>query len=174
MNAYSNYTIILKGNNAEKTAAADAIHEKMKGENEFDEDGVMEVEQTYDVVWLEDIQAMAAEMAKAAKGCELTIEGLVDTSASAGEYMDFKIQYKEGKLTSYSSCWYLQDSTSFYGDDYETYCKYYEEGEEPITQEEFDDIIKNHSGYFFILDSGDGDVVFEVPLAKHEVVSLWD
>lgn len=174
MHAHSDYTIKIIGNDDDKTAIMDVISCKLKDNDKFDEDGVMEVEQTYDVVWLEDIQTLAAEMAKAAKECEFTIEGVVDTSESGGEYMDFKIQYKEGKLTSDSSCWYIEDSTDTYGDNYETYCeeKEYEEGEEPITQEEFDDIIKKHSGYFFILDRWKGTVALEVPLTKHEIISL--
>jgi len=176
MHAHSDYTIKIKGNNDEKTAVAEAINQHLRGEYGFDKEGIMEVEDTYEVVWLEELQSMAVEMAKAAKGCEFTIEGVVDTSESAGEYMDFKIQYNEGTLASDNSCWYLDDSTETYGNDYRTFCKEreYEEGEEPITQEEFEDIVNNHFGYLFTLESGDGDIVFEVPLAKHEVISLWD
>ena len=110
MHAHSDYTIKLIGTEHDRKKAAAILGELLQenfDEAGFVETGVAEIEETYEVVFFEDIVDMAERIAGAAANAELTIEGTVDTSESAGEYMDFDISCKAGQMTTRSSDWYL-------------------------------------------------------------------
>ena len=108
--------------------------------NEF-----FEVEDCFACVWLEDIESLAAKMARLAPDASFDLDGYVDTSESAGEYMDFSITYSNGKLTSASSGWYTESSDDFFLDcypDYEAFSEDFwnDEDDCPLyTEEEYED-----------------------------------
>ena len=125
MNAFSNYTIELVGTDeAIKKATAVLARafddESMCGKNRI------EIEETYQFVWVEDVAKLAELMVKNAPTISgFTISGTVDTSESSGEYMDFIIKYENESLSVQSSCWYLIfDADEF--DDYDEFCEVYE------------------------------------------------
>ena len=141
MHAHSDYTIKLVGTEHDRKKAAAILGELLQenfDEAGFIETGVAEIEETYEVVFFEDIVDMAERIAGAAANAELTINGTVDTSESAGEYMDFDISYKDGLMTTRSSDWYL------YPDDVEgmTYEEYLAEYDSSCTKEDFELIEK--------------------------------
>ncbi len=164
MNAFSNYTIELVGTDEEIKKATAVLarafdDESMCGKNRI------EIEETYQFVWVEDVAKLAELMVKNAPTISgFTISGTVDTSESSGEYMDFIIKYENGSLSVQSSCWYLiLDADEF--DDYDEFCEVYE----GHSKEEYEELKKRPH---YILDSGNGDIVTEVPLDDPEVIDL--
>ena len=72
---------------------------------------------------------------------DFVITGVIDTSYTAGEYMDFRFEYKDGKLSGKYSDWYQHGDL----DDFETYEEMVEnleydirENGLSITKEEFE------------------------------------
>ena len=111
------------------------------------------IEETNQVVWLDDIVEMAKDAAKAANGItSFTIGGTIDDSESCGQYMDFLIEYKDNALTVQSSDWYYEA--------------------EMETEEDSDE---KEPETYYILDGdedGDEEVVTEVPLNHKEIIKL--
>ena len=164
MHACSDYIIRLIGSEDAIRTATTVLAETFQDESLIGESCIT-IEETYDVVWVEDIAKLAEVMTKTTPNISsFTITGTVDTSESAGEYMDFLIKYENNTLSVQSSCWYvLLDTDEF--EDYEEFCDEYEgysEGE----FEEFQEC------QHFILDRGDGDIVAEVPLDDPEIIDL--
>lgn len=164
MHAYSNYTIILVGAEDEIKKAtavlAVAFHDESLTGKDF-----IEIEETYQFVWVQDVVKLAELMVKNSPNLSsLTISGTVDTSESAGEYMDFLIEYENGTLSVQSSCWYVILNAEEFAD-YEEFSEFYE----GYSEEEYE---KLRQGPHYILDSGDGDIVTEVPLGDPEVIDL--
>lgn len=173
MHAHSDYTIEVKGTPEEKTVLADMLFEIFKDEsyNKFEKDdfidgGVLNIEDTYEVVMLEDITNMAVEMAKKASGATFTIEGVVDTSESAGEYMDFTISYANGEVEERSSDWYMYPESDL---EDMTYEEYLEEYDEEYSEEDFE---RMQQGWFIVETMG-GDTVMEtVPQNKIRTIHI--
>ncbi|WP_407383919.1 hypothetical protein [Ruminococcus sp.] len=138
MRAYSMYTIKFNGEPDDIKKVLPIIDEKL-GYNITEVTDVIKIEDE-SLVWVEKItEELAQVMAETAPNLTFTIDGCVDTSESAGEYMDFSISYRDGKITAASSCWYIY----FYGDDYEDYEEFCEEflddEDNPrFTEEEFE------------------------------------
>ena len=171
MHAHSSYDIRIEGTQEEIDAIAEVVSEFV-GE-EVEQDSNISVEETYECVWLEDIVVLAIQMAKAAPAAKFEIEGVVDTSESAGEYMDFLITYKDKQLVSKNSCWYVTMNAYAYAD-YEEFSEdYLDENDEPrFTEEQYEEFLE---GDYYILESGNGDCVNEVPLDCEKVVEIdWD
>ena len=175
MHAKSNYKIVIHGSEAEKTAIAEILAKAFeRGEGfKLNKSDVIkgrniDVKETYDVVLLEDITNMALEMAKVASGSTFSIEGVIDTSESAGEYMNFKISYSHGKLEERSSFWYGYPNGGLEDMSYEEYCeeygfKYDDEDDYEVDYSE-DDFEKMKKGWF-IVETNKGNVMMEtVPL----------
>lgn len=164
MHAFSCYAIDLEGKKRHINAATKVFAEALDDDSIIGMDHI-EIEETYEVVWVESIAAMAEKAVKAApKLKSLTISGTVDTSESAGEYMDFLIKYADKKLTVQSSCWYL----AFYADDfedYENFCEVYD----GFSEEEYEEMCRCPH---YRLDSGEGDIVTKVPLDEPEIIDL--
>lgn len=173
MHAHSDYTIEVKGTPEEKTVLADMLFEIFKDEsyNKFEKDdfidgGVLNIEDTYEVVMLEDITNMAVEMAKKASDATFTIEGVVDTSESAGEYMDFTIFYANGEVEERSSDWYMYPESDI---EDMTYEEYLEEYDEEYSEEDF----KRMQQGWFIVETMGGDTVMEtVPQNKIRTIHI--
>ena len=132
----------------------------------FEEDEpslIVEVDELYGHIDdIDEVEGLAASIAEDLPDSEFTMKGCIDTSELAGEYMDFVIEYKNNKLISKSSCWYVQMFAEDF-DEYEDFAESYadENGEPRFTEEQFE-MFKE--GEYFLLDSGDGDCVAEVPL----------
>lgn len=150
MHAYSFITIDLTAAKSDVNKLTAFLADKLDDQNcfdDFDSEGTgvqvaqayFEVEECYACVWLDDIEELAVRMAKLAPDATFTLKGVVDSSESAGELMDFIIEYSNDKLTSRSSCWYIERGEGYY-----------------------------------VLDSGDGPVVTEVPLDDPEEIDLGD
>ena len=72
------------------------------------EDNKIEIEENYEIVFLEDFRAAAIRIAKKFRNEPFIISGCIDTSESAGEYMDFRIEYDGvSTLLIKNSKWYL-------------------------------------------------------------------
>mgnify|MGYP003301841204 CR=1 FL=1 len=171
MNAYSTYTIKFQGKDDDIKKVLPVIEEQL----EYEVEGVpteIQIEEEYNLVWLEDITSdLAVKMAKTAPDLAFTIEGVVDTSESAGEYMDFSISYCNGKLTEASSCWYVMLYMDDY-DEYEDFCEEYcdDEGNPLYSEEKYEELKEEYD--LFVLDSGDGDIVTNVPLDNIRVIKI--
>ncbi len=105
------------------------------------------VEESYHLVWIEDIQDLAKELAKLCEGvCGFEISGTVDTSESAGEYKDFEFRFDGKKLKRSESPWYLLEcSTLSWDDDYDAFCDDFEEG---AYSREFFDRLKTEGEWY--------------------------
>ena len=113
---------------------------------------------------------LAVSIANALPNSEFVISGCIDTSERAGEYMDFVIEYKNNKLVSKSSCWYVYMSAMDF-DEYKDFAEEYVDnnGEPRFTEEQFEAFKQNT---YFILNSGEGDCVQEVPLESEYEIDL--
>lgn len=164
MRAYSYYTINLVGTEEEIKKATAVLAVVFDDESLFGKDFI-EIEATYQFVWVQDVAQLAELMAKNAPTISsFTISGIVDTSECAGEYRNFLIKYENGSLSVQSSCWYLILHADDF-DDYDEFCEVYE----GYSEEEYEEF-KKYTHY--ILNSGRGDIVTEVPLGDPHVIDL--
>ncbi len=166
MHAYSIFTIKLEGKD-EDIRSATEFAEEVLGEDYEAEHGLIDVDECYEVVWLWDIEEFAARMANKFPELSFTMQGVVDTSESAGELMDFVIKNQDGKLTTQSSCWYLEVYSDGHLEDFLSRCR------TEITEEEKERFLKGELP-LFVLDSGDGDIVTKVPLSEPEEITFDD
>ena len=111
MHASSNLVALFKGSDDDRRKA----YKKLQ--NDFDEsfeDGVrLVIEETYEVVWLEDIATVFVRIAKQIPELDFVVSGYVDCSENSGEFMDFGIIYQNGRLEIYSSDWEGYDDVDF-------------------------------------------------------------
>ena len=91
-------------------------------------------------------------------GRDFSVFGVIDTSYTAGEYMDFRIDYKDGKFTTFYSDWYQHGDL----DEFEDYAELCENLGVICTAEEYERLRDKTT---FIIEQENGDVVAEeVPL----------
>lgn len=104
-----------------------------------------------------------SDIARKYPGEDFRVTGVWDTSSTAGELMDFIVEYKSGKFSAKTSEWYVEESRCLY-DSYEEFCEGNErdDGVYPLTEEEFENW--KEEDMMFSLDSGYGDFVREVPV----------
>ena len=109
-------------------------------------------------------EGLAIKLAKAFSDIDFVIEGHIDTSESAGEYMDFLIEYHNRTLISKSSSWYINAYLCDY-DNYNEFAQAYcdKKGKPRLTKEQFESFKDDD---IYILNSGRGDFVREVPLVN--------
>lgn len=167
MGAWSTYSIKFNGKKesvkmvTELLSSLFGAHLKIKEENEV----AVNEERKY--VWVEDISnQLAVEMVKAASDVEFVIQGTVDTSEQAGEYMDFIIEYKNQKLTERSSCWYVENIEGI-----EDFFEESDDWDEKEIEDNFERFMELGK---YILDSGDGEIVDEVPLDEPVEIEIPD
>lgn len=164
MHAHSTYTIKIDGSTEDIKKATAVLAIAFDDESIFGKDSI-EIEETYQFVFVPDIVRLAELMATNAPTIScFTISGTVDTSESAGEYMDFIIKYENGSLSVQSSCWYLIMYTDEFND-YDEFCEVYG----GYSEEEYEELRK---WPHYILNSGSGDIVTEVPLTDPKMVDL--
>ena len=127
MRPFASYEITLVGSFFELKEAIDCIADAIEDQPDVlpnlldkyysyeDEDDIIqdkteesiEIWQTHDCVWLEDIVTLAIQIATFATSLTFSISGhIVDPSDSAEDKMDFKICYENNKLFSQSTDWY--------------------------------------------------------------------
>lgn len=124
MHASSNFVVILQGKKKDRDVAVKYLQQF--SEEEFADDKKIVFEETYEIVWLEDIIEEFAKMAKIASNLNFAVSGHVDCSENSGEFMDFGIICKDGAMTVYSSGWDGYDDVKFDedGDADECYGRY--------------------------------------------------
>ena len=118
----------------------------------------------------DELVNLAVDIAKSIPDSDFSIEGCIDCSERSGEFQDFLIEYTNGKLIEKHSCWYVE----MFAEDFESFEEFSEEyvdenGDPRFSEEQFEDF-RNEK--FYILESGDGDCVKEVPLDYAREVSL--
>lgn len=159
MHAHNNYTITIQGGNAAVLAIGQVLKNTIT-DVEFDVSAVIEIEETYSCVFEDDVCALAEAMAKAAPDAGFVMEGVIDTSESAGEYKIFRFELANGKLIGQFSDWYTEEWMEGF-EDYEDFIQY--DVFEGVTEEEYD-TFKTYE-FLFILETEDGDVFSDhVPL----------
>ena len=162
MHAHTNYTITIYDDNA--INAIGAVLKDTINDVEFDIGATIEIRETYACVFDEEIRELAKAMAKAAPDASFKMSGVIDTSETAGEYMDFCVELKDKKLTAAFSDWYLEDCMECF-EDYEEFCESVME----CTEEEY--AIYREYEFLYTLETENGDAYSDhVPL--HEPVEI--
>ena len=130
-------------------------------------DECFEVWDTQECVWIEDIQKMAAELSYLVPKIDFVINGYTEDNIDGnGDRMNFLIEYKNGKLTSRISDWYIH----IYIDDFEDYYAFSErfigpDGQPRYTEEDYNGFLEC-ADEWYVLDSGNGEFSTDVPLGK--------
>ena len=144
-----------------------AVNNVIKGiivDEDFDEGSEIEIEETYKCVNLEEITDMAIKMAKSAPDASFEMRGIIDTSESAGELMDFNFIYDAEKLIRQSSDWYVETCI----EDYESYDDFIDEwGEDAgdLSEKQFEEIRDENEFVFFVEAEVGTEIMNEVPLS---------
>jgi NAD-dependent DNA ligase len=133
---YASFIIELSGKQKDMQKVFPIIKEKLPYD-EIEEDEEIVVSRTSELIYCEDIaKQLALPMMKAAPTLKFSINGVTDTSESAGEYQDFRIEYANSKLNVFYSSWYISMFAANYFDDYEEFCEEYcDENEKPLYTE---------------------------------------
>lgn len=165
------FTINLTGTDADALTLKDCLTEWDDSFEDLEASLEVTVDELYDHIdAVDEMESLAVSIAEVLPENEFTIKGYIDTSELAGEYMDFLITYENHTLVSKHSCWYIYMYAADF-DEYEDFAKYFQgkNGEPRFTEEQFEAF---RHGEYFILNSGDGDCVEEVPLAYESVIDL--
>ncbi len=113
----------------------------------------IENEQTHICMAIKDWKMIAPMLNR-----DFSVEGTIDTSSTAGEYMDFRLDYCDGKFSAMYSDWY-QEGDLFAFENYAEFC----EACGRLCSEERFDTMKDKTT--FIIEKDGGDVLAEsVPL----------
>ena len=163
MHGHTSFEVKIDGNDDNVKAINDVIKGTITDER-FDEGSEIEIEETYKCVDLEERTGMAIKMTKSAADASFEINGVIDTSESAGELMDFSFVYDAEKLVRKSSDWYIETCI----EDYESYDEFIDEWEDEagdLSEEEFEDLRDENEFVFFVEAEGGTVVMTEVPLS---------
>ena len=124
-------------------------------------DGVLTNEEDNEHYLLEFLYDDVLKIRKDFPNEEFQIDGVWDTSSSAGELMDFQIRCTKDGFLAKCSEWYTEESRPLY-DDYASFCECYEEVRiMPLTEEEFNNW--DEDDMYFCLES-DCRFVKQVPI----------
>ena len=163
MHAHTGYDIVINGNEKEIDAIGDVLLETIT-DADFDVGATITIDETYDCVFEDDICELAKEMARAAGTASFEMSGVIDTSESAGEYMDFRFEFTNGRLTAAFSDWYLSNCMECI-ENYEDFCEFVMD----CTEEEY----KTYCEYEFLytIETSEGEVYSDhVPL--HDAIEI--
>ena len=134
MGVHSTYTIFVKTNGNAISKMADAFDKAFGSEQQSSVDAFrssateandpvnvgLSINDTYQVVYVEDITELVKTLAQIENDSWIVAEGSVDSSELGGEYMDFEIQYADGEIEEKTTEWYCDlDAEQF---DYEDFC----------------------------------------------------
>ena len=164
MGCYWRYTISFDRNEDVITKALPVIEEvfglhQLTGAYPF----IIDIDEDASSVELSELtKSIAVKLAEALPELGFSMKGVIDTSEEAGEYMDFLIEYRDGVLTEKSSDWYVILHADDY-EDYDDFCEAYcdDDGEPRFSEEAYEAF---QTGEWYLLDSGYGDAVQQVPL----------
>lgn len=176
MHAHSSYRITIDSSgDIAKKAFSFVVSKFSKSESDteitIDNNNVIVINDTYDYVFLDEIVDFAKGLNKFLEGILFRIEGMIDTSESAGEYMDFKIQAEGKKITVLSSPWYTVEDIN----EYECAEEFNDEFDMELSEKKFKKLLKDcKGGPVFILEGEDDsvDVVTEVPLSDMKEIPV--
>lgn len=125
----------------------------------------IEIWQTHDCVWIEDVQKLAVEIARNAPDLQFSISGHIeDCSDDAGDEMDFKLVYADKKLTSQTTDWYQY----IHMDEFKNYAAFAAKfcdrhGNPRYTEEDFNGF-RDCADEWYVFDSGYGEFSTTAPL----------
>ena len=137
----------------EMSVTVNDLHIFIESDESKKEPYEIESETTHIEVAIKDWTAIASTL-----GRDFTVSGTVDTSYTAGEYMDFRLEYRDKTFSAFYSDWYLECDLDGY-EDYEEFCE--EEGE-LCTSEEFEKL--QDKEVYIIEQENDNVLSEEVPL----------
>ena len=163
MHGHTSFEIRIKGND-DNVKAVNAIIKDIITDEDFDEGSEIEIEETYKCVGLEEITNMAIKIVRNAPDVSFEMNGVIDTSESAGELMDFNFVYDSEKIIRKSSDWYVETCI----EDYESYDEFIDEWEDEagdLSEERFEELKDENEFVFFIEADGGTVLVNEVPLS---------
>lgn len=164
MHAHADFNItITKSSNTELTKITEYIESLDLQNTEVSIDGNnVSVEDSYDIVFLDDIIDFVEEIAALCPNVSFTVKGCTDTSESAGEYLDFEMKYENKKITIKWSDWYL----IVYPNDYENFEEFSEAYGGRYDEKMFEEL-QNGGWYAIEREIGNptkNELVREVPL----------
>ena len=114
----------------------------------------LEYDESYRLVWLEDIVEVACKLARMCKGkTSFSMRGTIDVSESNGEYMDYVIDFRDDTLYSSNSVWYLNYCGTDMWDGYEEFCEVFDKkediasGKHTYSEEFFNALKRNFEWY---------------------------
>lgn len=163
MHAYTDFQFVFTGSKAQKQILVEMLEETF-GEDEIEKEGKFYmIEESYDLVFAEDIADFAIQMARNAPKAGFVITGTIDSSESAGEYMDFRFCYENGKLTEELSDWYLEVEAEE-DSSYEEFRQIY-----PCTEEEYNRLPK---APLYYLAGQEEHFVTKVPLSEPKEIEI--
>ena len=181
---FASYDIILRGSEVEIRKALFCITDRIGDQgnvlpelldrydyDEVDEDDIsvfeeeIEIWQTHDCVWIEDLEDLAIDIATTVPAIYFSIKGHIeDTSDNAGDEMDFRIYYQEGKLFSQTTDWYWYLHMDDFPD-YASFCvKVCDLYGNPRYSEEDYEGFRACADEWYVLDGGQGEFSNDVPL----------
>ena len=184
MRPYASYTITLKGTELDIRKAIFCITDIIGDQgnvlpelldrydyDEINEDDPavyeeeIEIWQTRDCVWLEDIESLAADIAITVPNVQFSLSGHIeDPSEDAGDEMVFKIYYQSGKLLSQSTDWYWyvhMDDFPDYASFSAKVCDLY--GNPRYSEEDYEGF-RACADEWYVLDGGQGEFSTDAPL----------
>ena len=124
MHASSNFVALFNGSKKDRKVAIKRLQQF--ADEELEDDVKVIFEETYEIVWLDDIIEAFTKIVEMAPKLDFAVSGYVDCSENSGEFMDFGIICKDGAMTVYSSDWEGYDDVEFNenGDADECYGRY--------------------------------------------------
>lgn len=177
--AYCRYTLNCTKEDYEAMKAV--ISAANRGDLEEPEEKVIEVTGSYYVSEIEAVDDLAMELARSARDASFVMEGSLDTREDAGDYMNYRYEYKNRKLMCQLSDQYFVVKTNIF-EDYDEYIEQFENSCEeydsednpvkPLTQAQFEKCACEEDGEFYVLKEGFGDHVLVVPLDEPGEIQL--
>ena len=178
MHAHTNMNFVFSGDvDAElKSSVHQLLVNKVDDDDVYENDDSFMFEESYRLVWYEDLVAFAEEVAALCHDkVGFVMDGVIDTSESAGEYMDYHIEFADNKLMAQCSPWYLfHNGTQDWDDNYEEFCECTDteedmkNGTHRLSEEDFEKLKEIDE---WCSPSGcDFEVWLEVPLLEPEEI----
>lgn len=175
MGAYSNYKIVLSGDEASLSAARaylDATYAKNPYTRPWEQEpGSFSFEEDYKHGWMGDLEDLAVGLAKAAPAlASFEISGRIEDE-TCGENIDFLFRYNAGVLTTQES---VECDMDFWdegpGGCYEDFCEYVKGTGKTYTEEEYKALME--SNYYPVWGWGSGITFVQGGLGEPQVISL--
>lgn len=189
MQAFASYEITLIGTDFEVKEAIECIADIIgdqgdtltnlldryySDDEEDDEDSedltstfeeTIEIWQTHDCVWIEDIEKLAMDIAANLPNLQFSISGHIEDCADdAEDEMDFKVFYKSKKLFSQSTDWYWYIHMDDFRDYSDFAAKICDQNRNPRYSKEDYEGFKACADEWYVMDSGMGEFSTNAPM----------